>query len=65
MGVNSGSLEKALLEKYGGVTAEGIVESALNKVQICATVAGTSSVRVLVMDWMATGAPPPMRTCPI
>ena len=34
VGVNSGSLEKSLLEKYGGVTAEGIVESALDKVQI-------------------------------
>ena len=32
VGVNSGSLEKTLLEKYGGVTAEGIVESALDKV---------------------------------
>ena len=29
VGVNSGSLEKNLVEKYGGVTAEGIVESAL------------------------------------
>ncbi len=34
IGVNSGSLEKALLEKYGGVTAEGIVESALDKVHM-------------------------------
>lgn len=34
VGVNSGSLEKHLLEKYGGVTAEGIVESALDKVAI-------------------------------
>ena len=34
VGVNSGSLEKNLLEKYGGVTAEGIVESALDKVQM-------------------------------
>ncbi len=34
VGVNSGSLEKPLLEKYGGVTAEGIVESALDKVQM-------------------------------
>ena len=34
VGVNSGSLEKALLEKYGGVTAERIVESALEKVHI-------------------------------
>ena len=31
VGVNSGSLEKCLLEKYGGVTAEGLVESALEK----------------------------------
>ncbi|MTK08417.1 MAG: flavodoxin-dependent (E)-4-hydroxy-3-methylbut-2-enyl-diphosphate synthase [Hungatella sp.] len=34
VGVNSGSLEKNLIEKYGGVTAEGIVESALNKVRM-------------------------------
>ena len=32
VGVNSGSLEKQLVEKYHGVTAEGIVESALDKV---------------------------------
>ncbi len=34
VGVNSGSLEKPLIEKYGGVTAEGLVESALDKVRI-------------------------------
>ena len=34
VGVNSGSLEKELLEKYGGVTARGIVESALKKVRL-------------------------------
>lgn len=34
VGVNSGSLEKPLIEKYGGVTAQGIVESALDKVHI-------------------------------
>lgn len=34
VGVNSGSLEKDLIEKYGGVTAEGIVESALDKVKM-------------------------------
>lgn len=34
VGVNSGSLEKELVEKYHGVTAEGLVESALDKVQI-------------------------------
>lgn len=32
VGVNSGSLEKHLVEKYGKVTAEGLVESALDKV---------------------------------
>ena len=31
VGVNSGSLEKNLIEKYGGVTAEGLVESALHQ----------------------------------
>lgn len=32
--MNSGSLEKELVEKYHGVTAEGLVESALDKVRI-------------------------------
>ena len=32
VGVNSGSLEKELVERYHGVTAEGLVESALDKV---------------------------------
>ena len=41
VGVNSGSLEKHLLEKYGGVTAEGIVESALDKVHLGITESGT------------------------
>ncbi|MGF7399620.1 flavodoxin-dependent (E)-4-hydroxy-3-methylbut-2-enyl-diphosphate synthase [Thermoanaerobacterium thermosaccharolyticum] len=34
VGVNSGSLEKDILNKYGGVTAEGIVESALKSVSL-------------------------------
>ena len=34
VGVNSGSLEKDIIAKYGGVTAEGLVESALDKVHI-------------------------------
>ena len=34
VGVNSGSLEKVLIAKYGGVTAQGIVESALDKVKM-------------------------------
>ena len=34
VGVNSGSLEKEIVEKYGRVTAEGLVESALDKVKL-------------------------------
>lgn len=34
VGVNSGSLEKELVEKYQGVTAEGLVESALDKAAV-------------------------------
>ncbi len=34
IGVNGGSLEKPLLEKYGGVTAEALVESALGHIRL-------------------------------
>lgn len=34
VGVNSGSLEKTIIEKYGGVTAEGLVESALHQAEL-------------------------------
>ncbi|MDN5353173.1 MAG: (E)-4-hydroxy-3-methylbut-2-enyl-diphosphate synthase [Clostridiales bacterium] len=34
IGVNSGSLEKSIYEKYGGVTAEALVESALRHVAL-------------------------------
>lgn len=34
IGVNGGSLEKELLRKYGGVTAEALVESAMGHVQL-------------------------------
>lgn len=34
VGVNSGSLEKELVEKYHGVTPNGLVESALDKVKM-------------------------------
>ena len=34
VGVNSGSLEKPLIERYGGVTAEGLVKSAMDKVHM-------------------------------
>ncbi len=33
VGVNSGSLEKPIIEKYGYVTAQGLVESAINNVK--------------------------------
>lgn len=33
VGVNSGSLEKPIIEKYGHVTAQGLVESAINNVK--------------------------------
>ncbi len=34
IGVNGGSLERSLLEKHGGVTAEALVESALKEVEL-------------------------------
>ncbi len=34
IGVNAGSLEKDIVEKYGGATAEGMVESALRHIRI-------------------------------
>ena len=34
IGVNAGSLDKKILEKHGGVTPEGLVESALQHVRI-------------------------------
>ncbi|MDO4859904.1 MAG: flavodoxin-dependent (E)-4-hydroxy-3-methylbut-2-enyl-diphosphate synthase [Bacillota bacterium] len=34
VGVNSGSLEEDILKKYGGVTPEGLVESALNNLHL-------------------------------
>ena len=33
VGVNSGSLEKDIIEKYGGVTAQGLAESALRNIK--------------------------------
>ena len=34
VGVNSGSLEKSIIKKYNGITAEGMVESALNEIAL-------------------------------
>jgi len=35
VGVNSGSIEKALIVKYGGPTVDALVESALNNIDLC------------------------------
>jgi (E)-4-hydroxy-3-methylbut-2-enyl-diphosphate synthase len=35
IGVNAGSLEKDLLEKYGGPTSQALVESALRSIEYC------------------------------
>jgi (E)-4-hydroxy-3-methylbut-2-enyl-diphosphate synthase len=35
IGVNAGSLEQGIIQKYNGITAEGLVESALNHLRIC------------------------------
>lgn len=37
IGVNAGSLEKGLLEKYGGVTVEALVESAVKQIDLMAS----------------------------
>ena len=48
VGVNSGSLEKELVEKYNGVTAEGLVESALGSSRRWAmTISSSASNRLM------------------
>ena len=37
VGVNSGSIKKEILQKYGGVTADGMVESALEQITLLET----------------------------
>lgn len=44
IGVNSGSLEKHLIDKYGGVTPQGMVESALEKIHTLETMGLTDLV---------------------
>lgn len=50
VGVNSGSLEKELVEKYHGVTAEGIVESALDKVHMIEDMDGNLVISIKSSD---------------
>ncbi len=44
VGVNSGSLERELIDKYGHVTAEGLVESALQKTALIESMGYTNLV---------------------
>jgi (E)-4-hydroxy-3-methylbut-2-enyl-diphosphate synthase len=37
IGVNAGSLEKDIFKKYGGVTPEGLVDSALRQIEVMAS----------------------------
>ena len=45
-----------------GTATRTISQPALASAAICAVVAGTSCVFVVVIDWTTTGAPPPIRT---
>ena len=47
-----------------GTATRMISQPACSRRRICCTVASTSSVAVLHMDWMLTGAPPPTATPP-
>ncbi|MCL1878744.1 MAG: flavodoxin-dependent (E)-4-hydroxy-3-methylbut-2-enyl-diphosphate synthase, partial [Defluviitaleaceae bacterium] len=53
VGVNGGSLEKDILQKYGGVTAEGLAESALRNVSLLEKFA----FRDIVVSVKATNVP--------
>ncbi len=53
IGINSGSLEKDILKKYGGVTAEGMVESALKFARMFEDLGYTD----LVFSLKASGVP--------
>jgi (E)-4-hydroxy-3-methylbut-2-enyl-diphosphate synthase len=53
VGVNSGSIEKDILSKYGGVTAEGMVESALSH----AAMLEKAGFRDIVLSLKASGVP--------
>src|SRR3954447_11491258 len=47
-----------------GTATRTISQPALARAAICSTVAGTSWVFVVVIDWTTTGAPPPIWTPP-
>ena len=63
-GLSSLILATARAEARSGTATRMMSHPAAARVRICFRVAWTSSVRVLVMDWMDTGAPPPTGTLP-
>ena len=59
IGVNSGSIEKDILEKHGGVTPEGMVESGLNHARMLEK-AGYDDI---VLSFKATDVPKMVAAC--
>src|SRR5258707_600278 len=53
----------AIAASLSGTASLTISQPAVTISSICATVAPTSAVSVLVIDWMTQGAPPPICTC--
>ena len=60
IGVNSGSLEKDILARYGGVTAQGMVESGLNHARMLEQ-RGLSTI--LSISYKATNVPTMVEAC--
>src|SRR5882762_6833630 len=54
---------RAIAASLSGTASRTISQPAVTISSICATVAPTSAVSVLVIDWITQGAPPPIWTC--
>ena len=59
IGVNSGSLEKDILARYGGVTAQGMVESGLNHARMLEK----AGFRDIAISYKATNVPTMVTAC--
>ena len=59
IGVNSGSVEREILQKYGGVTPEGMVESGLNHARMLERV----GFEDIVLSFKATNVQTMVRAC--
>ena len=59
IGVNSGSIERDILEKYGGVTPEGMVESGLNHARMLER----QGFEDIVLSFKATDVRKMVRAC--